>query len=184
MNKQQNVIGWILFGSGITFLVIGIIISYNVSIKIYIPQTESRLAYFFSEFFSWFIIGMAFIAFAEIIRLLHKIYRSMPPFTTHEEKNISEASDIRQKKQPYKWSFGNVEREKIHELYIGETILNIIPSPLEGYCIVMTKDGEGELMRIVDVGGFGAHEVYNEEIIDEIISWYNQKMNAHEKAQK
>lgn len=179
MKKQYNIIGWILFGIGIIFLMVGIIAS-NQAMQYYEPGLSNRLNLFFSEFTYWFIIGMVFIAFSEIIKLLHRIYYYIPPVISKVEdidkKRMSQGNEEEQLNVPVSsWSFSHIEKEKIYDLYNDETILNIIPSHLQGYCIVNTKNGEGEDMRIVDVGGFGAHEVYNEEIIGEIMSWYKSQ---------
>ncbi|MEW9675731.1 hypothetical protein ABRT01_06025 [Lentibacillus sp. L22] len=161
---------------------------------------------FFSYLFAGFMIGMLFIGLSEIIKLLHSINERMhftkhqtaepdrnttmadnQPEVPSESNAIQPAlsesvepvqSDPSQPSgaTPKQWALSETDREKITDLYCNEQILDMIPSNIEGYCVVkMMGSDDRQFVRIVDVCGFGAEEINDPDLKQQIITWYNKR---------
>ncbi|MTW85861.1 hypothetical protein F3157_09350 [Virgibacillus dakarensis] len=176
---KENLIAKILFIIGTAIMVIGFItglavgnMSYDYDFGIGGGMVWSI---FFTYFFAGIISGMLFIGLSEIIRLLHSMNNEIGYKTPMPEKAPADSS---QNQPPDKWGVSQTDKEKIYDLYQNERILEIIPSNIEGYCLVKMADDSGkQFVRIVDIGGFGATETNETAIKQRVIAWYNEKGN-------
>lgn len=131
-----------------------------------------------SMFCLWFIggftLGILCIGFAEIIQLLQRIYLKMNNEHLVNENELINDTET----ETNEWYLPYEDREKIEHYYKNESILDIVPSIVEGYCIVKLMYGSTEYVRVVDVHGFGLREVDDEETKSAIIAWYNKQNSA------
>ncbi|ASK61031.1 hypothetical protein CFK37_01785 [Virgibacillus phasianinus] len=167
----ENIIAKILFIIGVAEITIGIF----VGIVFGAANADFGNQFGWGIFFTWsiggFILGMLFIGFAENIQLLQRIYLKMGDDKVEMDFETVMADET--STAPEDWYLPVDDREKIEHYYKNETILEITPSQIEGYCIVKLEYGSNEFVRVVDIHGFGVHEVEDEEIKSSIITWYN-----------
>lgn len=132
----------------------------------------------FGVFFVWsiigFTVGILCIGFAENIQLLQRIYSKM----NKEEIETVQEHEIKQKQSdPVEngWYLPLEDGEKIEHYYKNETILDIVPSHIEGLCVVKLMYGENEFVRVVDIHGFGVQEIQDDDTKSAVIAWYNEQ---------
>ncbi|WP_099157539.1 hypothetical protein [Virgibacillus ndiopensis] len=174
---QENVVAKILFIIGIAEMVVGLLIG------IILANAGYYNGFVWSTFLAWTIggsvTGMLFIGFSEVIKLLHMINRKINAREATVGNNTANYLDIfdgaKRTTKPVNWKLGEQDKEKIYDLYKQEKIIEIVPSILEGYCLVKLENEQGQFVRVVDVGGFGAEEVHDNEEKRKVISWYNRK---------
>ncbi|MFA1819773.1 hypothetical protein ACDX78_06185 [Virgibacillus oceani] len=179
---KVNIIGIILFVTGITVIIIGVYSAYQnanydnpVAGDAYSTTMDWHM--FFMMLPSYVANGAMLIGLSEVIRLLHKkhYHTSKNPegkvsanlASATEKENLSES-----------WTISEADEQKMYELYSDQAILEIIPSQKEAYCIVKLQEKDGPLnpyIKIVDVSGFGAREVHDEAIRQEIMNWYKNE---------
>ncbi|MUK88927.1 hypothetical protein GMD78_11030 [Ornithinibacillus sp. L9] len=183
---KENMIAKILFIIGIVNIVLGFIIGLVGAAEdqvVYDAFGMGRVqsGFNFTYFISWatggFVTGMLFIGFSEIIKLLHVINwkTPMPQQVSNKENLLKETTSPSNKtvQTSVDWTLGETEVEKIKEKYAEYHILDIIPSNVEGYCVVRLQTGAEEFVHVVDINGFGVVEVKDAGIKKTIISWYN-----------
>lgn len=181
MNKlKENNIARILFMIGIIVMGIGLILGFVLSYDSYsfedeyFGETYSSFHFwtFFTKVLYGFIVGMVFIGFSEIIKLLHEINwkmgNSQEPDTdiTKKEALVTVSKTERPKVSP-------LNQKKITEKFKEDNIEEIIATPFEGYCLVLLKVGNDVQIKVVDVDGFGVNEVHDTGIVSKIMKWYN-----------
>ncbi|ASN06807.1 hypothetical protein [Virgibacillus necropolis] len=163
----ENFIAKILFIIGVAQITIGIFAG------ILIGSNYESWAIFFIWSIGGFILGMLFIGFAENIQLLQRIYMKMTEEEVLQDNDVI-VEEVKES-EPVEsdgWYLPE-DREKIEHYYKNETIIEIAPSPIEGYCIVKLAYASNEFVRVVDIHGFGLKEVQDEDIKSSVISWYN-----------
>ncbi|QKY68342.1 hypothetical protein [Lentibacillus sp. CBA3610] len=166
---NENVIAKILFIIGVAQMAAGLIIGLiTVTANFYMMNWQ--------VFFAWtlggFVSGMLFIGFAENIRLLHSINEKMRPAGKKRGPDLQQSQTM-EDSQPG-WVLGEDEMAKIHDRYSEETIVEIVPSPKEDYCLVRFKSGNEYYVRVVYIGGFGVQETNDATIRQSVIQWYNK----------
>ncbi|MFD1040563.1 hypothetical protein ACFQ3N_19485 [Virgibacillus byunsanensis] len=181
---NENVVAKILFTIGVIQIGLGLILGFalanvNTNLNGYY-QSVMDWSLFFGWAFGGFVSGMLFIGFYEIIKLLHKINEKMPApnknsTTNNAARYLDTFNQVKQEERTVDWNLGESDKEKVNELYETEDILEIIPSHLENYCLVKLQNTHGQYISIVDVGGFGAQEIHDEETKRRIMDWYNGK---------
>lgn len=179
INRHENLVGKILFIIGIVQMILGIILGFIFSM---VPVYDGYdfdmnqvgitmdVKIFILSVISGFIGGMIFVGFSEVIKLLDNINRKMGPRTTAKGAVSNSAiekldllSKVKGEDLSVSWKLGEVDKQKIIDLYGDRNIIDIFPSQLESYCIVKLQGDEGEIISIVDVGGFGAQEIHDKE---------------------
>ncbi|WP_188456893.1 hypothetical protein [Virgibacillus oceani] len=173
---NENIVAKILFIIGVAQMVVGFLLGIILANADYFYD-----GFVWSTFLAWtiggFVSGMLFIGFSEVIKLLNAINGKMTPLEAAGDKKTNNYLDIFNgveiKPASVNWTLAEQDQEKIYELYANENIAEVIPSILEGYCIVKLKDAQEQFVRVVDVGGFSAEEVHDKEIKHRVISWYN-----------
>lgn len=166
---NENVVGKILFYIGIVQIAAGVIT--GLIIGSLDPYSIMNWSLFFAWTIGGFISGMLFIGFSEIIWLLHAMNLKLSPMKSNEM--FSNADDFGDRSVT--WLLDETDKEKISGAYQNETIIEMIPSPMKGYCLVKLKGSQGCFVKVVDIEGFGVKEVQNAEIKHKIIKWYNDK---------
>jgi|GEM_PF-2959774 len=167
----ENMIAKILFIIGVAQMAGGLIIGITaVSVNYYMVS--------WSIFFAWagggFVSGMLFIGFAENIRLLHSINEKTAPLE-RKSKQVRNMADQKIETLETGWTLGEDEKAKVYETYQDETIVEIVPSPKEDYCLIRFQSGDEFYVKVVYVGGFGVQETDDTGIRQSIIQWYNEK---------
>ncbi|GAB3799782.1 hypothetical protein [Virgibacillus kimchii] len=177
---KVNVISIILFVTGIIIIVGGFIMAYNHSNYSGSVNFSGEHAMVF-DWFGFFMMmsnplsyGLVLIGIGEVIRLMHKRFDQ-----TVENQVIKQTGqaipETNTEHESRAWTFSEEDEEKVYELYSDKAILEMLPSKKEGYCIVKLQDKEGPLdphIKVVDVSGFGAREVHDEKIRQEILDEY------------
>ncbi len=176
---KVNIIGVILFITGVIIIIVGIYSAYqsaNYENPIAGDPYASTMDWhmFFMMLPGSVAYGAALIGLSEVIRLLHNqhIHKLI-----NSEKSVSaNSAPAPDEEESVKiWALSEAEEIKVYELYSDKAILEIIPSYKEGYCIIKLQDKEGPLnpyIKIVDVSGPAAEEVQDEPVIQEIMRWY------------
>jgi hypothetical protein len=177
---KVNIIGIILFITGVIIVINGVVGTY-ISISEFRsidisgePATYIDWTNFFMMASGPLTYGMVLIGVSEIIRILHKHH--LHPTKNKVKENPDSADEIENTSE--RWAISEAVEEKIYELYSDKAILEIMPSQKEGYCIIKLQDKNGPLnpyIKIADVSGFGAREVHDETIRQEIIIWYENE---------
>lgn len=159
---RENIVAKILFIIGIAQMAIGIIVGLILGNQDYYISVMN-----WSIFFTWtiggFISGMLFIGFAENIRLIHAINEKTPPLN---KRRIQTSKVL--------WDLEDNTKEKIKGVYTDKEIIEIIPAPKEGFCLVKFKNAHGYYVKVLDVSGDSAEsaeEVQDAEIKHTIIKW-------------
>ncbi|MFZ3580108.1 hypothetical protein [Virgibacillus sp. DJP39] len=167
----ENRIAKVLFIVGVAQITIGLFVGIVFGLANVDYGGEFSWALFLTWSIGGFILGILFIGFAENIQLLQRIYLKM---SNEEEMETGEELSMEYPSDSNEW-FLPEDREKIGLFYKNETILEIVPSLIEGYCIVKLEYGTSQFVRVVDIQGFGASEVEDGEIKSSIITWYNKQ---------
>ncbi|WP_156288680.1 hypothetical protein [Oceanobacillus salinisoli] len=180
---QKNIIGNILFYSGLIVIITGVISAYlNANYVSYSgPYGEEEMTFewrfFFQSATQSIFNGMILIAFSEFIKLLDgwknkKIQVNMPATPSSDYSN---ALEMKPEEKLEAWSISEADQKKIYELYADQAILEITASDWKGYCIVKLQDYDGPLspnLKVVDVRNASAEEVHHPEIIQKLLSSY------------
>ncbi|MFD2042993.1 hypothetical protein ACFSTA_01580 [Ornithinibacillus salinisoli] len=180
---KENKIANILFIIGIVQIVLGLILGLVVSAEEYTGYDangveQMQTGFDFATFLTWtvtgFVTGMLFIGFSEVIKLLHAInWKTPAPEPTSNEFAINTNPVSSDKvKQTFR-KLDGVDEEKIMEYYTDEKVVEIIPSEMNGYCIVILEKGSEQFIRVVDIAGFGVKEVNDGEAKKRVMDWYN-----------
>ncbi|TMN22879.1 hypothetical protein FH966_08225 [Lentibacillus cibarius] len=162
---KENIIAKILFVLGSAQIVAGVIIGLLLALS---PGTNWSIL--LTCALGGFVIGMFFIGFAENIRLLQNIHDILTP----KAANKSQANPRKMSDTTAQWELEESEKEKIRDHYQDESIVEIVPSPKENYCLVRFRSGHEYYVRVVYVGGFGVQETGEGLIRQSIIKWYNE----------
>ncbi|WP_164669881.1 hypothetical protein [Virgibacillus doumboii] len=171
---NENIVAKILFNIGVAEIAVGIITGLILGNQD--PYSVMNWSLFLAWAIGGFIGGMLLIGFSEVIRLLHTINQKISPVKSDEILNKpSNETGIADKS--VSWVLDDADKEKIRKAYQNETIVEMIPSPMEGYCLVELKGSQGYYVKVVDIAGFGAEEIQDPEIKHKIIKWYNDKDN-------
>ncbi|PAV29654.1 hypothetical protein CIL05_09785 [Virgibacillus profundi] len=182
---KQNILGRIIFWFGIAVIVIGIIQAYIMASNTFYDDgfghQEVRIEwrFFFQMAFQYLVDGMIIIGISEVIKLLHNANGKISGLKLFKADNRPEhQSDIANEvpEQSSDWKLEEMDVEKIYELYSDAAIIELLPSQMEGYCVVKLQKDEGAFIKIVDVGGFSAQEVQNPEIKKKVTDWYNDRI--------
>lgn len=166
----ENIVAKILFIIGVAQITIGIFIGLLFGFEGSGFANQFGWALFFTWSVGGFVIGMLFIGFAENIQLLQRIYFKMGGDNEPQQGQMMPEEEAI---GPEDWFLPFEDREKIEQYYKNETIIEIIPSHIEGYCIIKLEYGSNQFVRVVDIQGFGIREVQDEETKSQIITWYN-----------
>ncbi|RYG72026.1 hypothetical protein EU245_12025 [Lentibacillus lipolyticus] len=170
----ENQIAKILFIIGAAQIAAGAIIG-----LLLVMEPGVNWTIFFSFALGGFVCGMLFIGFAENIRLLQNIYDTLKPKAESDKSVVSPKwNDTLKPDKPDQWELENSEREKIYDYYRDESIVEIVPSPRENYCLVRFKNGHEYYVRVVYIGGFGVQETEDGAIRQSVIKWYNENGNG------
>ncbi|SHF86088.1 hypothetical protein [Ornithinibacillus halophilus] len=176
---EENKIAKILYIIGISIMVLGVIVAFALSTtQLNTYNTffgDVHVGFSFTSFLftliSYFVIGMIFIGFSEVIKLLHSLNHKIPG-----EKKISINKNEGKVTPPVKrnmdvgWTVDEAEQNKITDYFENEVVEDIIPTYLEGHCIVkLSKEPD---LKIIDISGFGVKEVTDEQLKDQLIAWY------------
>lgn len=167
---RDNFVAKLLFIIGVAQITIGIFVGILFAVEGTGYGNQFRWALFFAWSIGGFMVGMLFIGFAENIQLLQRIYLKMNGNEMVEPEPVDDKPS-----DPNEWYLPSEDRERIEHYYKNETILEIVPSEVEGYCIVKLEYGTNEYVRVVDIHGFGVQEIHDEETKSAIIGWYNNK---------
>ncbi|WP_430788083.1 hypothetical protein VBD025_18160 [Virgibacillus flavescens] len=174
----ENIVAKILFIVGVVQITIGLLggVIFGAAGMDY--GNTFNWGLFCLWFIGGFTLGMLCIGFAENIQLLHRIYLRMNNDEIVNRNEIVYEEEIEQENETNEWYLPYEDREKIEHYYKNESILDIVPSMVEGYCIVKLMHGSTEYVRVVDVHGFGLREVDDEETKSAIIAWYNKQNSS------
>lgn len=182
---KQNVIGKILFYLGIAVIVIGIIQGFiNANQMFYQDSFGNQETRFEWRFFIQMAVqatvdGMVLIGISEVIKLLQnangkiaglKLFNGKEK-SNHQTEIINEEVEL-----PTVWKLSEDDIEKVYKLYSDAAIIELLPSQLEGYCVVKLQKDEGAFIKVVDVNGFHAQEVQNSDIKKKVTEWYNERV--------
>ena len=169
---HENTVAKILFIIGVAQITIGIFVGLLFGFENTGFGNQFGWALFFTWTFGGITLGMLFIGFAENIQLLHRICIGM-------DVKEPEQDQVRLKDSPpiesEGWFLPFEDRQKIEAYYKNETIIEIIPSNIEGYCIVKLEYNSNEFVRVVGVHGFDVREIQDEVIKSQNITWYNNQ---------
>ncbi|RKQ33957.1 hypothetical protein [Oceanobacillus halophilus] len=181
---QKNIIGNILFFTGIGLIVVGIISAYlNAEYVNYVgphgeEETVFEWRFFLSSMTQSIFNGMMLIAFSEFIKYLdalkNKNMQGDTPTQEHHNEHSSLPVTPSEKKHEV-WTLTENDQEKIYELYANQAILEITASNTKGYCIVKVQDYNGPLdpgLKVVDVRGQAAEEVHHAETVNQLLASY------------
>lgn len=168
LGMYDNVIARILFIIGVAQMPAGLIIGL-------IAVTANVYMVSWTIFFAWmlggFVSGMLFIGFAENISLLHSINEKARPL--NKRHNPQQVQTIENSQAERVMS--EAEKAKIYDHYQKETIVEIVPSPKENYCLVRFNNGYENYVKVVYVGGYDVQETDDAMVRQSIIQWYNEK---------
>lgn len=166
---HENIVAKILFIIGVAQITIGVFVGLLFGFE----DAGFGNQFGWTLFFIWsvggFFLGMLFIGFAENIQLLQRIYFKM------DGEKSQQTPILVEEVEPEEWFLPFDDREKIEQYYKNETIMEIIPSNIEGYCIVKLEYGSNQFVRVVDIHGFGVQEIQDEATKSSIITWYNNQ---------
>lgn len=168
---HENIVAKILFIIGVAEITIGIFVGLLFGFENAGFGNQFSWGLFFIWSVGGFILGMLFIGFAENIQLLQRIYRKLDVKEAEQDHVLVEEMPT----EPEEWFIPSADQKKIEEYYKNETIIDITPSHIEGYCIVKLEYGSNEFVRVIDIHGFGVQEVQDEATKSSIITWYNNQ---------
>ncbi|WP_102349133.1 hypothetical protein [Bacillus sp. Marseille-P3661] len=156
--KTRNIVSNILFYIGVAEMIVGIILGFLFAR----PESDYPGTFIPSIFFSWalvgFLIGMLFIGFSEVIKLLDNINNKLNGGINfeHNHKKVGQnGSMLKDEQTTTQWTLSDADMEKIIKEYKGKKVIkDIIQTPYEDYSIV-TFEGIDEV-DIVNTSGFHA----------------------------
>ncbi|MFC3041490.1 hypothetical protein ACFOGI_14675 [Virgibacillus xinjiangensis] len=178
----------VILVAGILSLVIGFVLAYQMAnqqpgMPQGAGQESARINWrsFFQIYFQFFTNGMILIGVSEGIRLLQKIHDKKPagvmpilyrkgkqePLEDWEERERMEESD---------WQLSEEDVMKIYDLFQGEAILELLPSPFDHHCAVKVQREDGPVVEVVDVSGPEAKETDDWEMERRVREWYRESV--------
>lgn len=186
---RDNVVSKLLFVIGVALLVIGLITGIVIALFGFRYGLNAANGMMWSALFTYFfvglVVGLLFIGLSEIIHLLIQLNEKL---SLPEERNspVSPTADADQQRvetdpasfhQPARgeeWEMTQADTARVRDYFRDQTILDIIPSNQEGYCLVkmMGEDGRAFLRALV-VSESSIVEVADPELKKQLISWYN-----------
>ena len=187
--KQENLIGRILFWTGIAVLVVGLYPAIkNALMTEYDPFGDETGVTLYFEFFlqiymDTFLKGIILIGLSELINQLSILIGKQQVQAAGAVADVLSGSkqaaevppDLNRKK-----SVGKQEKEMIHDLYKDHAILEIHPTHLADYFVVRLQDYQGppqSYLKVVETNGFHAEEVKDTQLAEEIIAAYEKDAN-------
>lgn len=184
--RQENLIGKILFWTGIAVLVVGLYPAIKHALMmVYDPFGAETGVTLYFEFFlqiymDTFLKGMILIGLSELIRQLSILIAKQQVQAAGTVADAISGSKQAAEMQPdliRKRSVGKQEKELIHDLYMDHAILEIHPTHLADYYVVRLQDYQGppqSYLRVVETNGFHIEEVKDPELAEEIIAAYEK----------
>ncbi|GAB3061748.1 hypothetical protein [Virgibacillus ainsalahensis] len=178
---QGNIIGKILFVIGIVVIITGVFSAYNMANSTSYTGLGNEgvtmeWAIFLPVAGRAVVLGMVLIGLAEVIKLLRQLnarHREVEHLRRPLGAEPQQSGVLYEKtEESSDWDLEEGDILKIYELYSREAILEILPSKLEGYCVVKLQNDEGAHIKVVDIGGFSAEEVQNTDIVKKVTDWY------------